>query len=76
MVYTAKICVFLHRGPKLSLTALTMVEISVSGADKLVIIQVNNSGTSLISGTIDSDQENAKIQDFWQIFRKNTKKKQ
>ena len=64
MVYMAKIYVFLHRGPKLSLTAPTIVEISVSGVDKLGIIWVNSSGAPLVSGTYDSDRENGKINDF------------
>ena len=75
IVYMAKIYFSLRRGPKLSLTAPTIVEFSVSGADKLGIIWVNNSGVPLVSGTYDSDRGNGKIYDFWQIFCKNTKKK-
>ena len=64
MVYTAKICVFLHRGPKLSLTAPTIVAISVTGVDKLGISWVKNSDAPLVSGTYDSDRENGKLNDF------------
>ena len=67
--------VFFHRGPKSLPLAPTIVEISPTGVDILGIIWVNDSGTSLISGTIDSDQENIKNLDFWLFFSKNYKKK-
>ena len=69
-----KMYVFFHRGPKSLPPAPTIAGISPTGVDALGIIWVNDSGASLISGTIDSDRKNYKIHDFWQIFRKNTKK--
>ena len=63
-VYAVKIPLFLHRGPKLSLTAPTMVGISHTGVDILRIFWVNNSNAPLVSGTYDSDRENGKINDF------------
>ena len=75
MADLVKVYVFIHRGPKSLPLASTIVEISPTGADTLGIIWVNDSGTSLISGTIDSDQENIKNLDFWLFFSKNYKKK-
>ena len=70
-----KMYVFFHRGPKSLPPVPTIAGISPTGVDALGIIWVNDSGASLISGTIDSDRKNYKIHDFWQIFCKNTKKK-